>query len=57
LILQEKLKEEEKRKQDEAEAKEKALAEAMEKEEKEMLKDPVFPESKVVFDDWKNVVC
>lgn len=29
----------------------------MEREEKEMLKDPVFPESKVVFDDWKNYVC
>lgn len=57
VVLQEKIKQEEKKKKEEEEAKQKALDEAMLKEEQEMLKDPVFPESKVNFDEWKNTVC
>lgn len=57
VVLQEKKKAEEKKLREENEAKEKALAEAMEKEEQDMNKEPVFPETKVIFDEWKNYVC
>ena len=57
VVLEEKKKAEEKRLKEEEEAKEKALAAAMEKEEQEMNKEPVFPVSKVIFDEWKNYVC